>query len=373
MLSRRLKTMSKAAKFGVVLVLLLGVAVSLSSNTPPILAIGGDPGVGLNSRGPFGSSLKGFAGFDTWRHPSGMVLKVYVMEQGSTASMTFEFSGDEVWPERNQTIKPAIFLDDSPQDSPPIPSWLSISFSPEKVVLQPKGRVNVTAFLNVGKDASRGEYALIFGGAMVYDDVPPSKDLHVYGPLVFILRVGLEKPSHAFKLIYTSSMVSGGASVTQFAEGVNLTALLVKLGRNSSVNLNFTVISEYPETINARVRLANVSARMANVYFWNQSKGEVEVLPNMSSRANVTIPGVSQTILMGGPGYVRAGDSWIYPHLNVTISIMLGSNGEVVEGAYPTLFIFETYIWVLDRNRLDFIKHEIETVEVPIFISVGER
>lgn len=331
---------------GVVLVLLLSIT-SNSPYTPPASAIGCDPGIIFFSEAYY-SSLKGFAGLDTWQAPDGVTYELYIMEPGSTASLTFGYTASEIWPERNTTIKPTIFLEKTPPNFPSTPpSWLNVSFSLEEVVLQPDGKVNVTAALNISKDAPQGEYMLGFGGRPVYEGRPSSC---VYGGRLFILRVGTQKPPHVFTLTYISSRSTDNASVTQFSEGNQLEALIVNLRRNSSVELDFMITSEYPIYMHLRPQLTDMSSR----------------------RENITILGSETFIRIDGPGWDTSGDV-IYPHTTANISLILSTKGAAEIGGYATLFVVYAYPLVGPLPE-DWRKQpELETAEVPIFVSIRKN
>lgn len=321
-----------------VLIPLLTVSSVVPLGLPTSSSLGCAP-INLLSEGPYRSSLKGFVDFDKKavgiRHG---VKNVYVAEPGTSASMTFGYLNPDIFHEWNVnwTIKPYLGLfDANPDDAP----WLSVSYSPNPVIITPKDeKVNVTAALSIAKDAPLGEYGLLFGGKI------PSEDC-IYGPRDFILRVGREKPSHAFTLSYLSSISDGRAVVRQFYEGERLAALLVAIERNSSVKLNLRLSSEYPYTLFFNMWLVNISSR---------SRG-------------TTVEGLETKINVTGITW----DQGRYPigqHKAGNISLTLAAKGGVKEGAYSALFTVDAYptpVWFEDPK--------IETSEIPVFIWIAKN
>jgi len=337
----------KRTRLVVVLLLLLALLVASSSiiqfNPKSASALGCGGPIGLDGTGLYPSSLKGFVGFEK-KTIGPWVKDVYVIEPGTTVSMMFglalpDFIG-------NWTFPPYIYLSDvSPYDV----TWLSAQYSPNPVVMTPLNdwKVNVTVILDVAKDAPRGEYGISFGVKYANCLLGGAQD--------FILRVGREKPAHAFTLSYLSSTSNGMSEVKPFPENNRLTGLLVTLAKNSSAKLKLGLSSEYPSTTFFKVQLANMSSR----------------------NGNLTTQGLATKIMVNGTrvdtykeidAYKDEVRYTVDQHQNGTITLTVASNGDVKEGAYLMLLSTEAY-----PAPPVFKVLPVETFELPISIWIGKN
>ncbi len=323
----------------VLLLLLAAQSVIMLSGSPPASALGCAP-ISLWSEGPYRSSLKGFIGFDKEtvgiRHG---VKDVYVIEPGTSASMTFSFTNFielRADPGAKWAIMPYLgFFDATPPDA----SWLSASFTPDPVLATGNDeKVNVTVTFSVAKDAPPGEYGVEFGGRLGSAD-----PLHCsYGSKEFILRVGREKPSHAFTL-YLSSVSGGRADVEQLTEGGRLAGLRIALEKNSFAKLTLKLSSDYPYTLYFNWQVANMSLRSAST--------DVQ---GLDTKINVT--GITWD----------QGRYFIGQHRSGNIMLTFTARDGVKDGDYSAYFTADAYptpIWFTDPK--------IETVEIPIMIQIG--
>lgn len=279
----------------------------------------------LELSGPYNSSLEGFVSYGSWQDSSATSpLNLYVVQPGSKVKMMFSISNRGFG---LPAIRPYLSLE----------PWLNITFSPPEISIPPKERVNVTATLEIGQNAPKGDYLLELGGQLVSNN--GRIDECLYGRLPFILRIGAEKPPHALTLTYHSSrIISGNASVQSFSEADQLSGLLVNLkGRSSSIELQFKITSEYPLPMYLNVRLADA----------------------INQNLNATMPYIYTDIRINGSDYSLFQVINSHNAVNLTLTLTK-SEGKGLD--YPSLFIVQALHYSPARQQL-------EITQVPLFIS----
>ncbi len=164
------------------------------------------------AEGPYLSLLRGFKSIEQspGSQVNGGAYYIFTVNPGEEASMNFAFRVDFGPPAiTNLTLRPVAGAP-LPSAVNPVPSWLSVFFGPNIVVVPDTGGVNVTAILKVSRDAPLGTYELIFyGEPQNFDDW--EKTHCQYAPLNFALKVA---PENASGIITQSTTITATTAIT---------------------------------------------------------------------------------------------------------------------------------------------------------------